>query len=178
MATATVETTQEIERRRVRYSRRFTTFEQFLDLAMGLDEHWELVDGVMVERISAQFDHEKLLMRLNRILGIYVEERNLGIVLGSRSAVEISETDGRLPDLVFIRRERMDIILQRAIYGAPDLVAELTSPSDRPADTRRVELDYRRIGVPEVWFVDQKRRSVRVLRRTDTGYDDVELRDG
>src|SRR5205809_4250588 len=110
MATATVETTQEIERRRVRYSRGLITFEQFLDLAMGLPEHWELVDGVMVERMSAQYDHEKMLMWLNRLIGDFVEERDLGIVLGSRSAVEISETDGRLPDLVFVRSERMNII--------------------------------------------------------------------
>src|SRR5947209_6167672 len=59
------------------------TFAEFLDLD-GHEGHVELVDGVVKERMAAQLDHEKLLLWIDRVLGMYVEERGLGMVLGSR----------------------------------------------------------------------------------------------
>jgi Uma2 family endonuclease len=149
------------------------TFEEFLD-RFGEDDDVELVDGVPVEKMAAQLDHERLFIWLVRLLGDYVEARNLGEVLGSRSAVQINNFRGRLPDLLFVRRDRddfEDIVRQRAIYGAPDLVVEFVSPGDRPSDVVALETDYRAIGVAEIWFVDQRQQRVRVLRRqTDGAY--------
>src|SRR2546422_3138559 len=78
------------------------TFEEFLDLYMGQDDNVELVDGAVVERRMVQYDHEKLLVWLLRVVGDYVEKRRIGEVLGSRTAVEISLFRGRLPDLIFV----------------------------------------------------------------------------
>jgi Uma2 family endonuclease len=88
-------------------------------------------------------------------------------VLGSRTAVEITGFRGRLPDLLFVRKDRLAIVRQKAVYGAPDLVVELISPGDWPSDIIALETDYRGIGVAEIVFVDQGRRLVRVLRRQD-----------
>ena len=161
------------EQRVVRFAQRPITFAMFLELAG--DCHIELVDGVMVEKMAVQLEHEKLFAWLFHLSGLYVEERDLGIIPGSRTAVEISAFRGRLPDLLFVRRERLHIVQQKAISGAPDLVIELISPHDRPSDIIALETDYRAIGVPEIVFIDQQKQRVRVLHKRDTAYEETEL---
>jgi Uma2 family endonuclease len=153
------------------------TFEQYLDI-FGKDDDYELIDGVAVERMAVQLDHERLFAWLLTLLTIHTEQHHLGIVLGSRSAVRISEFRGRLPDLLFVSAERMHIVQQKAIEGAPDMVIEIISPSDRRSDIIQREADYRTIGVQEIWLVDRPRGHVRVLRKSDGRYEELEFREG
>lgn len=125
-----------------------------------------------------QLDHEKLLVWLLTLLNQYAEDKNSGIVLGSRMAVEISQFRGRMPDLLFIQREHFDILQQKAVFGAPDLIIEIISPNDRPSDLSALEVDYRSIGTHEILFLDQKKRRVRALRRRDTDYEEATLTAG
>lgn len=151
------------------------TFAEFLELEK---DNVELVDGVVVEKPMVQLDHEKLQFWLGRLLGDYVEERDLGIVLGSRTPVEISQFRGRMPDLLFIQKERLGILQQKAVFGAPDLIIEIISPNDRPSDLSALEVDYRSLGTREILFLDQKRRRVRALRKRDTDYEESILTAG
>jgi Uma2 family endonuclease len=145
------------------------TFAEFLKM-YGPKDQVELVDGVVVERSMVQLDHEKLQGWLYNVLSILVQRRRLGIVLGSRTAVEIHQFRGRLPDLLFVQRDRMEIVQQKAVYGAPDLVVEIVSPGDRASDVVALETDYRAIGVAEIMFIDQRRHRVRILRRRESDY--------
>lgn len=145
------------------------TFDQFVDL-FGEDDEVELVDGVVVRRMAARYPHEDLNTWLITVLRAYVRANDLGIVLGSRTAVQITEHRGRLPDVVFVRKERAGIVQEKGIYGAPDLVIEILSPGDKASDTVALEADYRSIGVAEIWFVDQQRKQVRVLRKREADY--------
>lgn len=176
MKNAVIETTQAVEGRVVRFSGRPITFEAFLELSGSTD--LELVDGVIVEQMAAQLDHAKLFAWLFWILHGYVKQKGLGIVLGSRTAVEIGTFGGRLPDILFVRQERMDIVRPKAVYGAPDLVIEIVSPNDRPSDIIALEVDYRSIEVGEIWFIDQLKRRVRALRKQAEGYAEIELTAG
>lgn len=125
-----------------------------------------------------QLDHEKLLDWLRFVLGLHVRALNLGIVLGSRTAVEINRFRGRLPDLLFVHQDRIGIVQQKAIYGPPDLIIEVISPTDRPSDVLALETDYRAIGVPEIMFIDQRKHRVRILRRQADDYSEEVLTDG
>jgi Uma2 family endonuclease len=153
-------------------------FEEFLDLYTGRKEIVELVDGMVVEHMAAQFEHESLIAWLLRALGDYVEERGLGIVLGSRTAVQITDYRGRIPDLLFIHETRREIIRQRACYGAPDLVIEVLSPNDRPSDRIALDADYRQLGVSEIVFVDPPHRRVLAIRKTGDIYRETAITDG
>jgi Uma2 family endonuclease len=165
---AGINTSLAIEERRLLVSDRPITFEQWVD--RGGRDLYELVNGSLVEMMAAQLDHERLFAWLFRLLGGYVEARNLGEVLGSRTAVRISEFGGRLPDIVFVREERKGILKQRGFYAEPDLIIEIRSPGDRPSDITALEAEYRIIGVAEIWFIDTKKRRVRVLVKSESGY--------
>lgn len=168
---------QQVEGRVVHFAERPIPFRAFLELAP--DREVELVAGVMVEKMAAQLEHEKLFTWLDRVVGTYVSHRKLGVVLGSRTPVEISAYGGRLPDLLFVRSDRLDIVRQRAVYGAPDLVIEIVSPNDRASELIALETEYRSLGVPEIIFIDLPRQRIRVLRRQETGeYGEEELTEG
>ena len=154
-------------------------FESWLRLAQDLDT--ELLRGVITEKMSAQFPHEWIFAWLFKVLGAYVENRQLGIVLGSRTAVKITDIDGRLPDLLFVRVENVAIIQKKAIYGVPDLVIEIVSENDRPSDLIPLEADYRDLGVPEILFIDPRQKRLRYLSRIENAehaYTEEFLTDG
>ena len=89
-----------------------------------------------------------------------------------------TSTRRRLPDLFFVSQERIDIVRQKATYGAPDLVIEILSPNDRPSDIIALETDYRAIGVREIIFIDATKRRIRVLRRHDADFAEEMLTEG
>ncbi|HLK60278.1 MAG TPA: Uma2 family endonuclease [Chthonomonadaceae bacterium] len=151
-------------------------FASWLEIAQELDT--ELVRGVIVERMSAQYPHEWIFAWLLSILRPFVTHRKLGVVLGSRSAVKISGNDGRLPDILFVRAENASIIHNEAIYGVPDLVIEIVSENDRPSTLIPLETDYRDLGVPEIVFIDPRKRGIRYLRKTEKDYEAAFLTTG
>jgi Uma2 family endonuclease len=138
-------------------------FETWLTVTQGMDT--ELVKGVMVDRLAAQYPHERLSMWLASILRTYTRNRKLGVVLGSRTAVKINRHDGRLPDILFVREHNTSTIHKDAIYGTPDVVIEIVAPSDSRSDLISLETDYCAIGVPEIVFIDPQKKHVRIVRK-------------
>ncbi|MFN4179584.1 MAG: Uma2 family endonuclease [Armatimonadota bacterium] len=171
------------ELRKVRESRialvppRPITFDEFVEM-FNEDDDVELIDGMVVKRMAAQLEHEDLFGWLHALLWNYVEATGQGKVLGSRTAVQIHTYRGRLPDLLFVNWLRRAIVKQKGIYGAPDLVVEIVSPTDRPSDIIALETDYRSIGVREIWFIDLPQKRVKVLRKGRRGYLEEVLTEG
>ena len=153
------------------------TFEEFVRL-FSEDDDVELVDGMVVQRVAAKDIHEDLFRWLFVLLTDYAEIKELGIVRGSRTAVKITEHRGRLPDIVFVRKENVHIVQEDGIFGTPDLVVEIWSPGDRLSDMLAKEADYKSIGVPEIWLVDLQRKQVRVLKKGKEGYEEKVMRKG
>ncbi len=143
------------------------------------DDLYELIDGILVERtMAAVWQHEQLFAWLMSIVRTYVEAQDLGYVSGSRSAVKINDFRSRLPDLLFIRKEHAHIITEPIILEAPDWVLEIRSKANNPAEWHALEVDYRSIGVPELWLVEPQARVVRVVRQTEAGYVAFEQSEG
>jgi Uma2 family endonuclease len=160
--------------RRMLASEQPLTVDDYLRL-MDADDLYELIDGVLVERtMAAMWQHEQLSAWMLATLRPYVEAKGLGYVSGSRTAVKISDYRARLPDLLFICRERAAIITESAIVGAPDWVLEIRSRANYPAEWRSLEIDYRSIGVAELWLVDPQAQVARMARRRDGEYETFE----
>lgn len=153
------------------------SFGRYLEI-VGDKDYVELVNGVMIQKAPVYLDHEWILTWLLAVLKTVTEKRKLGIVLGSRTAVNINQFGGRLPDIVFVREEHKDIVQEKAIFGAPDLVIELISPADRPSDVIALETDYRQRGVAEIAFLDRKKQTLLLLRKLDTDYKETVITSG
>jgi len=62
----------------------------------------------------------------------------------------------RQPDIVLVNRKRIDILSNRGIEGAPDLVVEILSPSSLKRDKIDKQKVYASYNVPEYWIVEPK----------------------
>ena len=176
MSTMLVSSYEEADTRIIRSADAVIDFDTFLKL--NENDDYELVDGVMEKKMAAGWGHEQLNIWLLTLLDLFVEQKKLGFVSSSRTTVHIDEFNGRMPDLLFIRRENAGIIRESGLYGPPDLVIELISPTDRPSGIRAVETHYRKIGVPEIVFIDPRKKQVRLLRKRGEKYEETALTKG
>jgi Uma2 family endonuclease len=165
-------TTEYVERDLGRLSDRpssLLTLEQFKRLVRdGMKA--DLINGVMIVTTPASYTHERLFGFLMRLVGDYAEAKDLGVILGSRSLVEVGPRDGYEPDLCFVAQNRLDIINETSITGPPDLVIEIISPSTRRHDAYAKKQGYARLGVLEYWLIDPDNRAVAFYRLTESGY--------
>ena len=69
------------------------------------------------------------------------------------------------PDLLYISRERLDVLTDKHVRGAPDLVVEILSPGTRKTDESIKRKLYERFGVREYWVVDPELDTIKIYRR-------------
>lgn len=96
----------------------------------------ELVDGVLLEKAVGTYE-SYLAMRLGRLLGNFVEEQRLGIVLGADGMIRLAPGLVRIPDVSFIAIERLpdrEVSRSRFARCSPSLdAADRLPPPDRRA---------------------------------------------
>ena len=127
----------------------------------------ELVRGRLVVREPPGTYHGRIAGRLLTRVGPFVEAHDLGEVFGQDTGFRIaSDPDTvRAPDLAFVRRDRAGQIGPRGYAAlAPDLVAEILSPDDRPGEVLEKVGEWLDAGVILVWVVDPDRKSAYVYR--------------
>ncbi len=72
--------------------------------------------------------------------------------------------------MLFVSSARRQIVTEKRIVGAPDLVLEISSPSTMDRDLGDKRELYRTHGVPEYWFIDVEARTATVWTLTDGEY--------
>ena len=135
-------------------------------------KRYEVINGqLFVTPPPVPEDHQRPSMRLSIHVGSYVYEHHLGELFAAPVGVVLDDENGLQPDLVYISRERLDLISRRGIEGAPDLVVEILSPSTRSRD-RGVKLRrYAAAGVPHYWIVDPRTRTLEAYRLGERSYE-------
>ena len=130
----------------------------------------ELIDGVLVEKVMGH-EEARLATWLGIHLGKYLEENDIGIVVGSDGPHRVSAEQVRFPDLAFIAYDNIpdEADPHTAVpEWIPTLAVEVISKKNTKAEMARKLRDYFEAGVELVWYVDPPTRSVRVYRSPDT----------
>ncbi len=141
------------------------TYEDYAKTPEG--ERWELIDGELIMAPSPKEAHQSVQVDLGSPMHLFAREKDLGRVYFAPLDVVLSDTDTVQPDLLFVSKERLHIITEDNVQGAPDLVVEIRSPSTARQDwTVKREL-YARHGVREYWLVDPEAATVAVLLLDD-----------
>ncbi|HEX2225020.1 MAG TPA: Uma2 family endonuclease [Thermoanaerobaculia bacterium] len=127
----------------------------------------EILDGEHYVTAAPFVRHQILSFRLTLLLGSFAEARKLGQVLAAPLDVILSPHDIVQPDLIFLSRERLHLLTERNLQGAPDLVIEILSESTRQTDRETKAEIYDRAGVREYWVVDPNQNTVMVYLRIE-----------
>ncbi len=141
---------------------------------------YEIIGGELIVSSAPTIPHQIVLGDLYFLIRDFLRtHRHLGEVYLSPFDVRLSPHDIIEPDLLFIRRERLDILNSgRYAMGAPDLVVEIISPSSRKTD-RGAKFDlYACSGIPEYWLIDPATRQVQLFVLREGRYDEVAAEEG
>ena len=145
---------------------RLVTLEEFA--ALPEFPRYELVKGVLVEKMYASREHELTVIRTSSQMNVHVEEHDLGEVYGSNRAFVTgpeSPASSRLPDVSFVSNERLRPDLFGALFdGAPDLAVEVLSPSNTEREIAQKVAEYLAAGGKAVWVFDPIGRTLSVHR--------------
>lgn len=108
--------------------------------------------------------HQLVKQNIEFELSKFVRENKLGIVLDAPIDVYFSDTETFQPDIIFISSERLHIIGEKKIEGAPDLVIEVLFESTAYYDLRHKKDVYEASGVKEYWIVDPIEKTIEIYK--------------
>jgi Uma2 family endonuclease len=133
---------------------------------------YELIDGEPVLSPAPSLIHAEAVVRLLVIIRAFVLRHRPG------GRVYTAPVDVRLvpprivePDIVYVSPERRHILADPAlIEGAPDLVVEVISPSNRLYDEQVKYRIYAEAGVREYWLADPALRTLTIFSLENGAY--------
>jgi Uma2 family endonuclease len=141
------------------------TEEDVLRVRARTDRICELIDGILVEKVMSSFE-SLLAGTLIRLIGRFLDDHDLGVVLTGDGFLRLFPGLVRAPDVSFIRWERFpdDEFPKEAIWPvAPDLAVEVLSEWNTEAEMRRKVREYFKAGAHRVWLVDPRSRTARIF---------------
>lgn len=125
---------------------------------------FELVDGVLVEKPMG-FYEARLAAILIYLLERFLDQHDLGIVLGADATLRLAPGLVRVPDVCFISWDRFpnrELPPEPIPDLAPDLAVEVLSAGNTDAEMERKLREYFAAGARLVWYVEPSERAVRV----------------
>ena len=143
-----------------RHAKRWT-YEDYYQLED--DQRYEIIDGNLLMAPAPDTWHQDWSRELSMLLVTHVKRHKLGKVFIAPVDVVLDEANTVEPDIVFIASASLGIIQRRAIFGTPELLVELISPSSVRRDRYDKKELYARFGVREYWLGDPANKSLEIL---------------
>ena len=145
------------------------TYDDFLRLPDDGLRH-EIIDGEHYVTPSPNPRHQVLLGRLHFEIELYLRAHpGTGRVFLAPLDVVFTKWDVVEPDLLFVAASQDEIVTDKNVQGAPELVVEIASPGTRRRDEQIKRQLFDRGGVREYWIVDPDANAFRVFRRHTDG---------
>jgi Uma2 family endonuclease len=143
------------------------------DVARLLDRHerkFELVDGTLVEKVMGQKE-AFIATYLSHLMWVWNEAAgNLGMILGADGPFHLFAKLVRIPDVSFTDWDRLPgrkVPDEPVPDVSPDLAVEVLSEGNTREEMERKLKEYFLSEVSVVWFIDPRKRTVRVFTSPD-----------
>jgi Uma2 family endonuclease len=144
------------------------TYEDYLKTPE--DERYELIEGELIMSPSPIPKHQRISRKIEFILEKYVTENDLGEVFYAPCDVYLDDENVIQPDILFISKDRLNIIGEKNIQGAPDLVMEIISENTAYRDFVQKKRLYAKFGVKEYWIVIPEEKLIEIYTLKDNTY--------
>ena len=117
------------------------------------DKRYELIEGELYMTPSPITNHQRMSRKIDFLIEKFVTENELGEIFYAPYDVYFDDENVVQPDILFISKDRLNIIGDKNLQGAPDLVIEILSESNAYRDLIQKKKLYARFGVKEYWIV-------------------------
>jgi Uma2 family endonuclease len=130
----------------------------------------EIINNVLYVSEPATVYHQRVSGDLTYDLMAHVRKYDLGEVLACPGIYHGKNTVV-IPDIVFVSTQNKLRIHRTGLYGAPDLVIEILSPSTKYVDLHTKKDLFEEMGVKEYWLIhpDKKKAHGFLLERRKFG---------
>ncbi|MFQ5638686.1 MAG: Uma2 family endonuclease [bacterium] len=145
------------------------TYEDYQHLPEDRNRY-EIIDGELYMTPSPLTVHQYILTNLGLEIGNHVTQNNSGRIFWAPLDVLLSPYDIVQPDILFISNKNKNIITEKNIQGAPDLVVEILSSSTKERDLGMKKKLYARSGVREYWIIDPEEQKIEVFSLSNHDY--------
>jgi Uma2 family endonuclease len=125
---------------------------------------FELFDGVLVAKPMGALE-SILAVKLGRRMDEFVEQHQLGVVLGEAGMLELLPQQVRMADVAYVSYKRLadsGYPEKAAPTVGPELAVEILSPGNTPEEMDLKLHDYFAAGAQLVWYIDPRQRTVNV----------------
>jgi len=133
-------------------------------LKMTDEQRYEITEGDLYMVPAPNTEHQSISRNIELIICNYVYEKKLGEVYHAPIDVVMGESNIVQPDILFITTENSGIIQKKGIFGSPDLVIEIISPSSKIRDTYIKKELYELFKIKEYWIVDPANKSIEIFQ--------------
>lgn len=144
------------------------TYEDYLQTPD--DERYELIEAELIMNPSPITYHQWISRKIESELEKFVEEKKLGFVFDAPLDVYFDDTNLLQPDILFIAKNRLDIIGEKNIQGAPDIIIEILSEATAYRDLVKKKKIYAKFGVKEYWIIDPVEKTVDLYTLEKQGF--------
>jgi Uma2 family endonuclease len=146
------------------------TWAEFREMEFDDSENfiYELIDGMIVKRTAPNLTHQRVSRRMTYFLEKFLLENPVGEFFCAPTDVALDESNGVVPDLSYVSKER-SFILQGDDYvaGMPDVIFEIISPGNVRRDRVEKKELYEKFGLKEFWLIDPSNKTVEVFLMKD-----------
>ncbi len=152
---------------------KWLTGEDLLELQSESGKRYELLKGKPIETMPAGGKHGYIASKIERKLGAFIEEKNLGFLFAAETGVYLERNPDtvRGADVTFVSRQKIksvDEIDSGFLTVIPDLVVEVVSQPNKMSEVLEKVKMWKEAGVREIWLVDISQKSVVVYRDEST----------
>jgi Uma2 family endonuclease len=137
----------------VKVPRAVLNWEHYLELPND-GKRYEIIDGELYVSPAPSEKHQRVATTLTAILVVHNVAHRIGAVYAAPFDVRLAWSDIVQPDLLFVSRQRANVITSARIDGAPDLVVEIISPSSVKTDEDTKRNLYAKYGVKYYWIIE------------------------
>jgi Uma2 family endonuclease len=147
---------------RPKAARRIWTYDEMVAELPETNQPVELWNGEIIMSPAPHPDHQNIVFNFGRLLRDFVVPQLLGKIY--LSPVDVVFTQHRVvqPDVLFVFKDRLDIITNR-VNGVPDLAMEVISEGSWQRDRIQKKALYEQFGLPEYWIVDPDSETIEVF---------------
>ncbi len=141
--------------------KRRRTAEEYFQMPEG-PPYFQLVEGELIMSPSPRYYHQQIATRFAGLIYAYLRVHRIGEVTVAPSDVQLDRENVFQPDVYYVRKDRLGIIGEQGPEAAPDLVAEIISPSTKRLNLGSKKRIYAERGVVELWMIDPSTKEVHV----------------
>jgi Uma2 family endonuclease len=127
------------------------------------ESRYEIRNYHLIDIPSPTFTHQNIAKNVFRKIDRFSEDNNLGITIFAPFDVIFDEGNTVQPDLLFVSNQNKDIIKERGVFGAPDLIIEIVSKGSIIRDYVEKKEDYEKFGVIEYWIIDPQNQFIQIF---------------